>query len=93
MNFCIDTYGLRVTVIVLAGHPLWRSKVGLEDGGPIAFMYVLILRGANIIMSVSDSDLYLFIYDCSPQHKFVPVGEYREPKSVIEEYGTAITTV
>jgi len=59
------TYGLRVTVIALAGHPLWRSKVGLEDGGPIAF---------------------------GLQHKFVPVGEYREPRSVIEEYGTTITT-
>ncbi|KAF8806685.1 putative hydantoinase/oxoprolinase [Phlegmacium glaucopus] len=54
-------YGLRVTVIALAGHPLWRSKEGLEAGGPIAF------------------DL---------QHTFVPVGEYREPRSVIEEYGT-----
>jgi len=55
------TYGLRVIVIALAGHPLWRSKEGLEVGGPIAF---------------------------GLQHTFVPVGEYREPRSVIEEYGT-----
>ena len=29
-----------VTVIALAGHPLWLSKVGLKTGGPIAFGYV-----------------------------------------------------
>ena len=45
-EFWTDTYGLRVTVIALAGHPLWRTKVGLEDGGPIAFGYVVILRWA-----------------------------------------------
>lgn len=40
-TFWTDTYGLRVTVIALAGHPLWRSKKGLEAGGPNAFGYVL----------------------------------------------------
>jgi len=55
------TYGLRVTVIALAGHPLWCTKEGLEAGGPIAFGF---------------------------KHPFVPVGKYREPRSVIEEYGT-----
>ncbi|KAF8957579.1 DUF917-domain-containing protein [Flammula alnicola] len=31
------SYGLRVTVIALAGHPLWRSENGLKVGGPSAF--------------------------------------------------------
>jgi len=31
------TYGLRVTVIALAGHPLWRTESGLRSGGPAAF--------------------------------------------------------
>ncbi|TFK65188.1 DUF917-domain-containing protein [Pluteus cervinus] len=30
-------YGLRVTVIALAGHPLWRTPIGLQTGGPQAF--------------------------------------------------------
>ncbi|KAF5355124.1 hypothetical protein D9756_005712 [Leucocoprinus leucothites] len=30
-------YGLRVTVIALAGHPLWKTEVGLKVGGPEAF--------------------------------------------------------
>lgn len=55
------SYGLRVTVIALAGHPLWRSKKGLEVGGPAAF---------------------------GLDHEFVPLGEYIEPRSVINEYGS-----
>ncbi|CAA7263047.1 unnamed protein product [Cyclocybe aegerita] len=35
------TYGLRVTVIVLAGHPLWRTEAGLKVGGPAAFAFGL----------------------------------------------------
>ncbi|KAF5322652.1 hypothetical protein D9619_002210 [Psilocybe cf. subviscida] len=31
------TYGLRVTVIALASHPLWRTTEGLKIGGPLAF--------------------------------------------------------
>ncbi|KAJ7352476.1 Hydantoinase/oxoprolinase [Mycena albidolilacea] len=31
------SYGLRVTVIAMAGSPLWRSDVGLRAGGPAAF--------------------------------------------------------
>ncbi|KAH9941327.1 hydantoinase/oxoprolinase [Epithele typhae] len=30
-------YGLRVTVMALAGHPLWTTKEGLFAGGPEAF--------------------------------------------------------
>ncbi|KAJ6612262.1 hydantoinase/oxoprolinase [Mycena sp. CBHHK59/15] len=30
-------YGLRVTVIAMAGSPLWRSEAGLRSGGPAAF--------------------------------------------------------
>ncbi|KAK7032883.1 hypothetical protein R3P38DRAFT_2618769 [Favolaschia claudopus] len=30
-------YGLRVTVIVMAGSPLWHSEAGLQSGGPAAF--------------------------------------------------------
>ncbi|KAF8207197.1 hypothetical protein K438DRAFT_1714102 [Mycena galopus ATCC 62051] len=30
-------YGLRVTVIVMAGSPLWHSEAGLRTGGPPAF--------------------------------------------------------
>ncbi|TFK39114.1 hydantoinase/oxoprolinase [Crucibulum laeve] len=52
-------YGLRVTVIGMAGHPLWRTPRGLAVGGPAAF-------GLG--------------------HPFIPIGEYRTPKSVIEEY-------
>lgn len=53
-------YGLRVTVIGLAGHPLWSTKEGLKTGGPAAF-------GLDL--------------------PFRPVGVYREPVGVIEEYG------
>ncbi|PPQ89891.1 hypothetical protein CVT25_004813 [Psilocybe cyanescens] len=52
-------YGQRVTVIALAGHPLWRSEKGLSVGGPKAF---------------------------GLDHLFDPIGDYIEPKSVIEEY-------
>ncbi|THU86947.1 DUF917-domain-containing protein [Dendrothele bispora CBS 962.96] len=31
------SYGLRVTVIALAGSPLWTTEAGLECGGPSAF--------------------------------------------------------
>ncbi|KAF8990607.1 hypothetical protein BDQ17DRAFT_1393103 [Cyathus striatus] len=34
------TYGLRVTVLCLAGHLLWGTPRGLEVGGPQAFEYV-----------------------------------------------------
>lgn len=62
---------------------MWRSRVGLEVGGPIAFGYVF--NGfVGLIALVSE----LFY---SLQHTFVPIGEYREPRSVIEEYGTVIT--
>ncbi|KAF8964893.1 hypothetical protein BDZ97DRAFT_1918596 [Flammula alnicola] len=54
------SYGLRVTVIALAGHPLWRPENGLKVGDPSAF------------------GLY---------HAFVPLGEYKDPRSVIAEYG------
>jgi len=30
-------YGLRVTVLALAGSPLWTTPRGLKDGGPGAF--------------------------------------------------------
>ncbi|KAJ7116355.1 hydantoinase/oxoprolinase [Mycena epipterygia] len=52
-------YGLRVTVIAMAGSPLWNSEAGLRNGGPAAFGF-----------------------DC----KFIPIGEYITPRSVIEEY-------
>ncbi|KAF8997586.1 Hydantoinase/oxoprolinase [Cyathus striatus] len=53
------TYGLRVTVLCLAGHPLWGTPRGLEVGGPQAFEL---------------------------KHTYHPVGDYMEPRSVIEEY-------
>jgi len=31
------SYGLRVTVIAMAGSPLWHSEAGLRTGGPAAF--------------------------------------------------------
>ncbi|KAJ7671643.1 hydantoinase/oxoprolinase [Mycena polygramma] len=31
------SYGLRVTVIAMAGCPLWHSEAGLRSGGPAAF--------------------------------------------------------
>ncbi|KAF7375145.1 DUF917-domain-containing protein [Mycena sanguinolenta] len=31
------SYGLRVTVIAMAGCPLWHSEAGLQTGGPAAF--------------------------------------------------------
>ncbi|KAJ6570225.1 hydantoinase/oxoprolinase [Mycena vulgaris] len=31
------SYGLRVTVIAMAGSPLWNSEAGLRSGGPAAF--------------------------------------------------------
>ncbi|KAJ7284699.1 hydantoinase/oxoprolinase [Mycena rebaudengoi] len=52
-------YGLRVTVIAMAGSPLWHSEAGLLNGGPAAFGF---------------------------DHKFVPIAEYKIPRSVIEEY-------
>jgi DUF917 family protein len=30
-------YGLKVTVMIMAPHPLWTTKRGLEIGGPQAF--------------------------------------------------------
>ncbi|KAK0211982.1 hydantoinase/oxoprolinase [Armillaria fumosa] len=53
------SYGLRVTVIVMAGSPLWQSEKGLKSGGPAAFGY---------------------------DHRYLPVGEYKTPTSVIEDY-------
>ncbi|KAK1671772.1 hypothetical protein BDP55DRAFT_771552 [Colletotrichum godetiae] len=53
-------YGLRVNVIALPAHPLWKTEKGMPVGGPQAF-------GLNM--------------------PFVGVGEYTEPKSVIEQYG------
>lgn len=87
-TFWTDPYGLRVTAIALAGHPLWRSKVGLEAGGSIALGYLTISY-----RNAWGSDLLFFfsLHDCSLQHSFVPVGEYREPRPVIEEYGTFAT--
>ncbi|KAI0674400.1 hydantoinase/oxoprolinase [Trametes maxima] len=55
-------YGLRVTVIALAGHPSWTATPeGLECGGPSAF-------GLNDV-------------------PFTPVAAYKDPVSVIKEYG------
>ncbi|KAK0471126.1 hydantoinase/oxoprolinase [Armillaria novae-zelandiae] len=53
------SYGLRVTVIVMAGSPLWQSEKGLKSGGPVAFGF---------------------------DHRYFPVGEYKTPTSVIEDY-------
>ncbi|KAI0746879.1 DUF917-domain-containing protein [Daedaleopsis nitida] len=53
-------YGLRVTVIALAGHPSWTTPEGLRCGGPEAF-------GLNDV-------------------PFVPIGSYKDPKSVTKEY-------
>jgi hypothetical protein len=33
----ISRYGLKVTVMVMAPHPVWTSPRGLEIGGPTAF--------------------------------------------------------
>ncbi|WYZ36832.1 hypothetical protein EsH8_II_000338 [Colletotrichum jinshuiense] len=53
-------YGLRVNVIALPSHPLWKTEKGMPVGGPKAF-------GLDM--------------------PFVGVGEYTEPRSVIEEFG------
>ncbi|OHE93547.1 hydantoinase [Colletotrichum orchidophilum] len=53
-------YGLRVNVIALPAHPLWKTEKGMLVGGTKAF-------GLSM--------------------PFVGVGEYTEPRSVIEEYG------
>ncbi|KAI5917845.1 hypothetical protein F4810DRAFT_716093 [Camillea tinctor] len=55
-------YGLRVSVIGLPSHPLWKTPQGLKVGGPEGFE----LEGIP----------------------FRGVGEYTDPKSVIEEFGT-----
>ncbi|THU86391.1 hydantoinase/oxoprolinase [Dendrothele bispora CBS 962.96] len=52
-------YGLRVTVIALAGSPLWTTEEGLKIGGPTAF---------------------------GIDEPYVSIGEYKTPRSVIEEY-------
>ncbi|KAI8986894.1 DUF917-domain-containing protein [Trametes punicea] len=55
-------YGLRVTVIALAGHPSWTATPeGLACGGPEAF-------GLKDV-------------------PFVPIGTYKDPVSVIKQYG------
>ncbi|RPD65174.1 hydantoinase/oxoprolinase [Lentinus tigrinus ALCF2SS1-7] len=56
-------YGLRVTVIAMAGHPSWITPQGLDNGGPTAF-------GLNGV-------------------PFTPIGPYKDPKSVIKEFGSA----
>ena len=33
----IPRYGLKVTVMIMAPHPVWTSTRGLEIGGPSAF--------------------------------------------------------
>ncbi|KAF6806278.1 hydantoinase [Colletotrichum sojae] len=53
-------YGLRVNVIALPAHPLWKTEKGMPVGGPKAF-------GLDM--------------------PFVGVGEYTEPRSVIDEFG------
>ncbi|KAL0941345.1 hydantoinase [Colletotrichum truncatum] len=53
-------YGLRVNVIALPAHPLWKTEKGMPVGGPKAF-------GLDM--------------------PFVGVGEYTEPRSVIEDFG------
>ncbi|KAF4563054.1 hypothetical protein EYR40_007227 [Pleurotus pulmonarius] len=54
-------YGLRVTVIALAGDEKWsKTEAGLNGGGPKAF-------GLDDV-------------------PYISVGEYKEPRSVIEEY-------
>ncbi|KAE9571741.1 hypothetical protein CGMCC3_g12302 [Colletotrichum fructicola] len=52
-------YGLRVNVIGLPAHPLWKTETGMPVGGPKAF---------------------------GLEMPFVGVGEYTEPRSVIEEF-------
>jgi DUF917 family protein len=53
-------YGLRVSVIGMPAHPLWKTEKGLQVGGPAGF-------GLDI--------------------SFKGVGDYRPPRSVIEEFG------
>ncbi|KAF9878853.1 hypothetical protein CkaCkLH20_03753 [Colletotrichum karsti] len=53
-------YGLRVNVIGLPAHPLWKTEKGMPVGGPKAF---------------------------GLEMPFVGVGEYTEPRSVIDEFG------
>lgn len=53
-------YGLRVNVIGLPAHPLWKTEKGMPVGGPKAF---------------------------GLEMPFVGVGDYTEPRSVIEEFG------
>ncbi|KAG6358264.1 hypothetical protein INS49_014148 [Diaporthe citri] len=53
-------YGLRVNVIGLPAHPLWKTEKGMPVGGPKAF-------GLKI--------------------PFVGVGDYTQPRSIIEEFG------
>ncbi|KXN82657.1 Hydantoin utilization protein A [Leucoagaricus sp. SymC.cos] len=69
-------YGLRVTVIVLAGHPLWKTEIGLNVGGPEAFGYLF-----SVFPPSTPPDTLTRI-----EHTFVPVAEYREPKSVVAEF-------
>ena len=52
-------YGLRVSVIGMPAHPLWKTDKGLRVGGPAGF-------GLDI--------------------PFKGVGDYRLPRSVIEEF-------
>ncbi|KZV82172.1 DUF917-domain-containing protein [Exidia glandulosa HHB12029] len=54
-------YGLRVTVVAMAGHPSWTTPEGLLIGGPHAFRSVI--------------------------STYKPIGAYKEPQSVIKEYG------
>lgn len=58
-------YGLRVSVIGLPAHPLWKTEKGMPVGGPKAF---------------------------GLEMPFVGVGEYTEPRSVIEEFESNLET-
>ena len=71
LNYCLP-------VIALAGHPLWRSKRRLEVGGSAAFGYVT----PSHVVKLFESQCLAVSLD----HEFVPLGEYIEPRSVIEEY-------
>lgn len=47
-------YGLRVRVIAMPAHPLWKTAVGIAAGGPRAFGYDVRPKSNESTLTASD---------------------------------------
>lgn len=78
-------YGLKVTVIGMPAHPLWtEDERGLRYVIPVSFVEVVCdMWRANAACRTGGPE-YFFP---GRGMKWVSIGEYRMPRSVIDEFG------